>query len=280
MRKWVQAGILALGLTITSCQGVVDSNDNPVELEVTLEDALKDGTIVVLSFNLDGVDYDVAFVRVGDTYELLEDVITRGDGNDSSSETVQLEKAFDFLMEYDKNSGLLKFFVKEKETSDLVLTAIFDIKQSTIEVIPGNSKIKVTGLKMKVSNVEITSQLKEKTEEVTLTDALVKGAKVEVAYKWNGSSLTVFTFVNEGGTFSCNISGADAKNFEGSSLKVNGSTLEFSGENWSDYDCTLKIHFNTADNTYRFWTVNHEYYTSYTISVNGTNITSKLTEKR
>ena len=81
-------------------------------------------------------------------------------------------------MEHDKANNVIKFIVKEKNTSDLVLTAFFDVKESTIEVIPGDPKYKVTGVKMKVSNVEITNLLKEKGEGVTLTDALVKGAPI------------------------------------------------------------------------------------------------------
>ena len=55
MKKWMQATVLTIGLTMTSCQGFVDAvlgtEDNPapttpVAKEVTLEDALNDGTIV------------------------------------------------------------------------------------------------------------------------------------------------------------------------------------------------------------------------------------------
>jgi len=74
MNKWMQAGVLTLGLAMTSCQGFVDAvlgtedkpvPTTPVTKEVTLEDALNDGTIVVLTFNLNGEDFYVAFVRVG-----------------------------------------------------------------------------------------------------------------------------------------------------------------------------------------------------------------------
>lgn len=285
MKKWMQAGILTIGLTMTSCQGFVDAvlgtEDNPapttpVAKEVTLEDALNDGTIVVLTFNLNGEDFYVAFMRVGDTYELLDfdKAQTRGD------EPTITEKDCDFKMVHDKANNVINFTVTEKKTSDLVLTAIIDINASTMEVIPGDPKYKVTGVKMKVSNVEITNLLKEKGEGVTLTDALVKGAQVVIVYKWNNSNTTTFTFTNNGGTFSCNITGDNAQDFN-SFLKVDGNELFFSAtdKDWFVTDCNLEIKFNYVKNTFKLWTVTHAVYDSFTISVNGTDITSTLTKE-
>ncbi|MBP3779537.1 MAG: hypothetical protein J6I38_10305, partial [Prevotella sp.] len=196
-----------------------------------------------------------------------------------ADEPALTEKDCDFSMVHDKDNNLIKFTVKEKKTSDLVLTAIIDIKESTMEVIPGDPKYKVTGVKMKVSNVEITNLLKEKGEGVTLADALVKGAKVEVAYYWGGSKEpTLFTFINEGGTFSCKITGDNPDTFEGGSLRSEGNLLRFSAINYDPY-CTLKIDFNTVTNTYKFFTVFHDNYDSFKISVNGTDITSKVTKE-
>lgn len=252
------------------------NDDNPApKAEITLEDALNDGTIVVLTFNINGEDFYVAFVRVGDTYELLgyDKALTRAD------EPTITEKDCDFLMVHDKDNNLIRFTVKEKKTSDLVLTAIIDIKESTMEVIPGDPKYKVTGVKMKVSNVEITNLLKEKGEGVTLTDALVKGAKVEVAYYWGGSKEpTLFTFINEGGTFSCKITGNSPDSFERGSLRSEGNLLRFSAINY-DFYSSLEIDFNTVTNTYKFFTVFHDNYDSFKISVNGTDITSKVTKE-
>ncbi len=285
MKKWMQAGILTIGLTMISCQGFVDAvlgtEDNPapttpVAKEVTLEDALNDGTIVVLTFNLNGEDFYVAFMRVGDTYELLDfdKAQTRGD------EPTITEKDCDFKMVHDKANNVINFTVTEKKTSDLVLTAIIDINASTMEVIPGDPKYKVTGVKMKVSNVEITNLLKEKGEGVTLTDALVKGAQVVIVYKWNNSNTTTFTFTNNGGTFSCNITGDNAQDFN-SFLKIDGNELFFSAtdKDWFVTDCNLEIKFNYVKNTFKLWTVTHAVYDSFTISVNGTDITSTLTKE-
>jgi len=279
IKKFLTCAILLIAIVmggsgLTSCSS---ESDNPVQPEVTLEDALKDGTIVAMAFNLNGEDFYVAFVRVGDTYELLDfdKALTRGE------EPTITEKECDFTMVHDKANNLINFTVKEKTTSGLVLTAIIDINTSTMEVIPGDPKYKITGVKMKVSNVEITNLLKEKGEGVTLTDALVKGAKVEITYKWSENrNPTVFTFVNEGGKFSCKITGHEADNFEGSSLKLEGNLLIFRADNWSDFDCSLRIDFNTATDTFKFMTIRHAYYNSHTISVNGTDITSKLKEER
>ena len=49
------------GSSLSSCA----KDDNPAEPEVTLEDALKDGTIVAFTFNLNGEEFYVAFLRVG-----------------------------------------------------------------------------------------------------------------------------------------------------------------------------------------------------------------------
>ena len=262
------------GSFLTSCKS---NDDNPIEAKVTLEDALNNGTIVAFTFSVNNEEFYVAFVRVGDTYELLDygKAMTRGD------EPTITEKNCDFIMEHDKANNVLKFTVKEKTTSDLVLTAFIDLNESTIEVIPGDPKFKVTGVKMKVSNVEITQLLKEKDEGVTLTDALVKGAKVAVVYKWNNSNTTTFTFTNDGGTFSCAITGDEADIFNGF-LKLDGNELFFSAKDkdWFSTDCNLEIKFNIVKNTYKFWTVTHDVYNSFTISVNGTDIRSKLKEER
>ena len=262
------------GSFLTSCKS---NDDNPVEAKVTLEDALNNGTIVAFTFSVNNEEFYVAFVRVGDTYELLDygKAMTRGD------EPTITEKDCDFIMEHDKANNVLKFTVKEKTTSDLVLTAFIDLNESTIEVIPGDPKFKVTGVKMKVSNVEITQLLKEKDEGVTLTDALVKGAKVAVVYKWNNSNTTTFTFTNDVGTFSCAITGDEADIFN-SFLKLEGNELFFSAKDkdWFSTDCNFEIKFNIVKNTYKFWTVTHDVYNSFTISVNGTDIRSKLKEER
>ena len=278
MKKFLCYAMLSIavvigGFCLTSCSS---NDDNPTAPEVTLEDALNDGTIVAFTFNVNGEDFYVAFVRVGDTYELLDygKAQTRGD------EPTITEQDCDFKMEHDKANNVIKFTVTEKKTSDLVLTAFIDIKESTMEVIPGDPKYKVTGVKMKVSNVEITNLIKEKGEGVTLSDALVKGAKVVITYNWENTS-TIFTFTNTGGSFSCDISGPTTQDISGS-LKIEGSELFFSAKDtsWFNPDFNFEIKFNVVNNTFKFWTIKHDVYKSHTISVNDTDITSKLTEVR
>ena len=278
MFQWMLAAILICGASVlTSCTS--DTNDNPVnpdEYMVTLEDALKDGTLVAFSFNLNGEDIYVVFVRVGDTYELLDYGLVNGNALTRADEPAISEQDCEFSMEHDKANNVIKFTVKDKNTSDLVLTAFIDLNECTIEVIPGDPKYKVTGVKMKVSNTDITQLLKEKGEGVTLVDALVKGAKVEIVYKWSDGT-TTFTFTNEGGTFSCAITGDEAEIFN-SFLRLEGNELFFSAKdkNWWSTDSNLEIKFNIVKNTFRFWTVTHDVYNSHTISVNGTDITSTL----
>jgi hypothetical protein len=276
------AAILICSASVfTACTD--DTSDNPVnpdEYFVTLEDALKDGTIVAFTFEVNGEEFYVAFVRVGDTYELLDYGTTGAAGRalTRADEPTITEEDCDFTMEYDKANNVIKFTVKEKNTSDLVLTAFIDLNESTIEVIPGDPKYKVTGVKMKVSNVEITQLLKEKDEGITLIDALVKGAKVEIVYKWDNSNTTTFTFTNEGGTFSSAITGDNADIFN-SFLKMEGNELFFSAKEkgwFATGECNLEIKFNVVKNTYRFWTVTHDVYNSHTISINGTDITKTL----
>lgn len=262
---------------LTSCS----KSDNPVgsEKSVTLEDSLNNGNLVAFTFNLNGDDYYVVFVKVGDTYELLDAGLIKANANamTRADEPALSEQDCEFTMEEDKANNLLKFIVKEKKTGDLILTAIFDIKSSTFEVIPGNSKYEVTGFKMKVSDVEITQMMKDNGESVTLAYALVKGAKVEIVYKWSGGT-TTFTFTNEGGTYSCKVTGNEAEMFIGS-LKSEGSTLTFRADHWLDSECNFALKFDVLKNTFKYWTVKHDIYNSHTVSVNGTDITKTLTKE-
>ena len=273
MKNLLTMILLSLTMCVTSCDNSVGVPDKPAEPEVTLEDALNDGTVVAFTFNLNDEEFYVAFVRVGDTYELLD----FDKAQTRAEEPVITEKDCEFSMVHDKDNNQIKFTVKEKKTSGLVLTAVIDIKQSTMEVTPGDSKYKISGVKMKVSNVEITNLLKKKGEGVTLTDALVKGAKVEVSYYWERSKTpTVFTFTNEGGTFSCKTTGYNNDTFEKGSLRSEGNLLRFSVINNVNPYCSLEIDFNVPNMSYKFFTVFHDYYDSFNISVNDTDITSNI----
>ena len=274
--QWMMAAILVCGASVLTSCSQSDTPVNPDEYMVTLEDALNDGTIVAFTFNLNGDDYYVIFVRVGDDYELLDYGLMNDNGSamTRADEPVISEQDCEFTMEEDKANNLLTFTVKEKKTGDLILTAIFDVKQSIFEVIPGNSQFKVTGFKMKVSDVEITQMLKENEGEVTLADALVKGAKIEIVYKWMEGT-TTFTFTNEGGTYSCQVAGAETEYFKGS-LNYEGGTLTFRADHLFDRGSNFAVKFNVLNNTFKYWTIYHDVYESHTISINGTDITKTL----
>ena len=64
MKKLLTMTLLALSMGLTSCNDAAGVPDNPTQPEVTLEDALKDGTIVAMAFELNGEEFYVAFVRV------------------------------------------------------------------------------------------------------------------------------------------------------------------------------------------------------------------------
>ena len=274
--QWMMAAILVCGASVLTSCSQSDTPVNPDEYMVTLEDALNDGTIVAFTFNLNGDDYYVIFVRVGDDYELLDYGLMNDNGSamTRADEPVISEQDCEFTMEEDKANNLLTFTVKEKKTGDLILTAIFDVKQSIFEVIPGNSQYKVTGFKMKVSDVEITQMMKANEGTVTLADAMVKGAKIEIAYKWCEGT-TNFTFINEGGSYSCKVTGEAAEFFKGS-LNYEGGTLTFRADHLFDRGSNFAVKFNVLNNTFKYWTIYHDVYESHTISINGTDITKTL----
>lgn len=244
-----------VGTCLTSCNNKANPTSNKQEVKL---DALTDGTIVVLYYQLNDEEFYIPFVRVGDTYQLLEDYwLTRaGEGEDSQK--------YDITLVHDKSKSYITFYVKEKATGNLVLTAVYDIKSSTLEATAGNKTYKITNVKLDVFG----------KSDTTLAAALVKGSKVVISVKFYGKT-TVFTFINDG-NFACSITGNDVDDFQGSSLKLDGSTLKFHAVNWNDPDCELEIHFFPEKNTWKFWTVHNAAYDSHTISVNGTDITTKL----
>ena len=128
------------------------------------------------------------------------------------------------------------------------------------------------------ADAETAANITKTLSTPTLADALVKGAKVVITYKWNNNT-TVFTFINNGGTFSCDINGPDTE-YVRASLTSEGGILFFSAKDWTASDFDLEIKFNVANNSYKFWTITHDTYQSHTISVNGVDITDKLTRER
>ena len=52
--------LMTVSAALTSCSS---DDGNAKESEIALEDALKEGNIVTLSFNMNGEDYEIAFPR-------------------------------------------------------------------------------------------------------------------------------------------------------------------------------------------------------------------------
>ena len=123
----------------------------------------------------------------------------------------------------------------------------------------------------------VTFTAKVEDAATVLAPALENDATVVIAYRWNGYNTTTFTFTNNGGTYSCNVGGDEASDFSGS-LTLNGTTLALSITNSIMSDINLAINFDTTNDTYSFVTKG-SWYSSHTVSVNGTDITDQLTEK-
>ena len=109
-----------------------------------------------------------------------------------------------------------------------------------------------------------------------LAPALENGATVVIICDW-GFETTTFTYTNNGGTFSCQASGFEAIYFN-NGLELNGKNLSFGA---SDVDLpdylSVGITFNTESSAYSY-TGKGSNFVSFTISVNGTDVTDQLSE--
>ena len=115
------------------------------------------------------------------------------------------------------------------------------------------------------------------TKPATLKDALVNGATVVITYVWS-SKTTTFTFTNNGGTFTGNATGDDAGNFTIAMAQDGETNFLFGAQHQEDSaDANVVITFYSEINGYSFNTKGAAF-ESFTISVNGTDVTSQLTE--
>ena len=57
MKNLLTMILLSLTMCVTSCDNSVGVPDKPAEPEVTLEDALNDGTVVAFTFNLNDEEF-------------------------------------------------------------------------------------------------------------------------------------------------------------------------------------------------------------------------------
>ena len=146
------------------------------------------------------------------------------------------------------------------------------VTEGKLEGVKMDSKVTVTAKDgYKFRKVE-----GKKTGSAVLAPALENGATVVIICNW-GYDTTTFTYTNNGGTFSGQASGYDAGYFY-NGLELNGKNLSFSA--WdvdnSEY-LSVGITFNTESSAYSY-TGKGEDFVSFTISVNGTDVTDQLSE--
>ena len=116
----------------------------------------------------------------------------------------------------------------------------------------------------------------KKTGSAVLAPALENGATVVIICNW-GYAKTTFTYTNNGGTFSGQASGHEADYFN-NGLELNGKNLSFGAWNVDNSEfLSVGITFNTESSAYSY-TGKGEDFVSFTISVNGTDVTDQLSE--
>ena len=113
----------------------------------------------------------------------------------------------------------------------------------------------------------------KKSSAPTLKDALANGATVVITYTWMGTNVTTFTYTINGGTYTGNTTGVDAGSFV-NGMSMEGTTLKFSASKIANPDANVSIDFYTDTNEYVI--SKGSAFTSFTISVNGTDLTSQL----
>jgi len=115
----------------------------------------------------------------------------------------------------------------------------------------------------------------KKSSAPTLKDALADGATVVITYVWYDTNVTTFTYTNNGGNYTGNTTGYDAEYFA-NGMSMDGTTLKFTASNPDHSDANVSIEFDTDTNEYAV--SKGSGFTSFTISVNGTDLTSQLTK--
>ena len=150
----------------------------------------------------------------------------------------------------------------------------------TYQQLPLEGVAAGTAVSVKYSGTKKVKSVKAKkaapAPAAAIAPALMDGATVVIEYNCDGF-VTNFTFTNNGGTYSCNITGDESDGYS-ASLTKQGNTLVFVAHH-SDipdsFDST--INFDTTSDTYSFAKKAGEFW-NFKISVNGTDITDKLSE--
>lgn len=116
----------------------------------------------------------------------------------------------------------------------------------------------------------------KKASTPTLKDALKDGATVVITYTWmGGTNVTTFTYTKNGDEYTGSTTGTDAEYFA-NDMSKDGTTLKFTASNPDNSAANVSIDFDTDTNEYVASKGGN--FTSFTISVNGTDLTSQLTE--
>ena len=146
------------------------------------------------------------------------------------------------------------------------------VTDGKIKAVKMGSEVKMTTAQgYKFRKVEV-----KKTGSAVLVPALENGATVVIICNW-GYATTTFTYTNNGGTFSGQASGYEAEYFN-NGLELNGKNLSFGASNVDNSEyLSVGITFNTESSAYSY-TGKGQDFVSFTISVNGTDVTSQLTE--
>ena len=120
-------------------------------------------------------------------------------------------------------------------------------------------------------------EVKKKASTPTLKDALADGATVVITYTWmSGTNVTTFTYTNNGGNYTGSTTGDDAEYFA-NDMSKEGTTLKFTASN-PDHSAAADVSIDFDTDTNEYVASKGGYFTSFTISVNGTDLTSQLTE--
>ena len=147
-----------------------------------------------------------------------------------------------------------------------------DYQELPLEGVAQGAQVSLKyGGALKVKSVKA----KKKASAPTLKDALADGATVVINYTWMGTNITTFTYTNNGGNYTGSTTGDDAEYFA-NGMSVDGTTLRFTASNPDISEANVSIDFDTDTNEYAV--SKGSGFTSFTISVNGTDLTSQLTK--
>ena len=162
--------------------------------------------------------------------------------------------------------------VSVKEGTGAAVDKTSAITDGKLKAIKMGSEVKMTAKQgYKFRKVEV-----KKTGSAVLAPALENGATVVIICDW-GDATTTFTYTNNGGTFSGQVSGYEAGYFH-NGLELNGKNLSFGASNVDNSEyLSVGITFNTESSAYSY-TGKGEDFSSFTISVNGTDVTDQLSE--